>query len=193
MSFKIAGVLLAAGLSRRAGPVNKLLVPIDGIAMGRRCLACMLESGCAPIVVVTGHEAARVEAELAVDGAEFVYNKAFADGMGSSVQAGVAALPADVDAVIIGLADMPHVQPQTYARLRDAYAPEAGQHICVPSFQGKPGNPVLFGRRFFKALLQCAGDKGGRLIVAENPDCVVEVPVSDPGIHMDHDTVQGLT
>ncbi|NQV99809.1 MAG: nucleotidyltransferase family protein [Rhodospirillales bacterium] len=192
MTYKIAGVLLAAGMSRRAGPVNKLLAPVAGVAMVRRALAAMVEGGCAPVVVVTGHQAARVQAELAGDGILFAHNPAYGEGMGPSLRTGIAALPADVDAAIIGLGDMPHVEAQTYRQLIKSFSPSDGHKICMPGYQGKPGNPVLFGRRFFAELMAIAGDRGGRSVVTDNPAAVIDVAVEDPGIHLDHDTVQGL-
>lgn len=188
MTYKVGGILLAAGLSRRAGDINKLMVPIDGIAMARRCLTSLINSGCDPIYVVTGHEAKRIEAELTSDAVSFVHNKDFEEGMASSIRTGVGMMEKNVDAVLIALGDMPHVKPVTYKALINNYAPEQGHEICMPNDQGKPGNPVLFGRRFFSDLTNISGDKGAKSIALKNAEFVVDVAVDDPGIHLDHDT-----
>ena len=193
MAYKIAAILLAAGMSKRAGPVNKLLAPIDGVAMVKQCLDVVMRSACDPVLVVTGHEAPRIEAALNRSGISFVHNDTYAEGMASSIRRGINALADDVDGVVIVLGDMPHIQPQTYEALFKAFALDQGHQIYVPVQGGARGNPVLFGRRFFADLEQLKGDKGGKPVMEKNTTDVFEVPVNDPGIHRDHDVVSELS
>lgn len=189
MAYKIAALMLAAGMSRRAGTINKLLAPIDGVPMARRSLDVLVGSRCAPVYVVTGHEAQRVESALGGKGVRFVFNEGFADGMGASIASGIKAMPADVDGVLIGLGDMPTIQTETCDALIKAFAPDQGKDICIPSYNGKRGNPVLFGRQWFAALELLTGDVGGRTIIQNNKPHILDVLVDDPGIHIDHDVI----
>ncbi len=189
MSPKIGLILLAAGLSRRSGKTNKLLAPIDGKPMVLAAVDAAMASDCGPVVVVTGHEAERVKEALAGRDVVFVHNEDYAEGMASSIRCGVRALADQVEGILIGLGDMPHIQSETCAALINAFDPDQGRDICVPVCDGRPGNPVLFGRRLFSSLEHLKGDTGGKAVIRDNPACLIKVPVDDPGIHIDHDVV----
>ena len=188
---RIAAVILAAGRSSRSAPVNKLLHEAGGAPMVRRVADVALAAGLDPVIAVTGHQAAAVKAALAGCGAAVADNPDYARGMGGSIGVGVRALPADVDGAFIVLADMPDVGAATYGVLVAAFDPDEGADICVPVSQGRRGNPVLFGRRHFPALMAIEGDRGGKAIIAANEDRIVEVPVDDPGVLADYDDVAG--
>lgn len=189
MAEKIGAILLAAGMSRRSGDVNKLLASINGATMLLSAAETLIASACAPVVVVTGHEAERIEQALTGQDVEIVHNPEFETGMASSVRAGVRALAGRVDGALVALGDMPHVKGSTVASLIDAFDPARGHEICLPVDKGRPGNPVLFGHRFFDALQRIEGDRGGKPILQQYPESVVEVEVDDAGIHLDHDVV----
>ena len=189
MAHRIGGLLLAAGMSKRAGSINKLLAPINGTPMIETALDRLRDSSCDPVIVVTGHEALRIEQALMLPNIQFIHNPDYASGMASSLRCGVAAMMSSVDAILIALADMPHIKPTTYETLIKSYAPESGHHICVPTEGNKRGNPVLIGHKYFTQVEQLQGDKGGKPIIEKNPEAVLEVPVDDPGIHQDHDTI----
>lgn len=183
----IAGVVLAAGESRRARPANKLLAAVGGQPMVRRAAETALAAGLDPVIVVTGFEAEKIGAALAGLNVRFVHNDDYANGMGGSIGRGVAALPADAAACVILLADMPEVKPRSITALVAAFDPAAGREICVPVVDGRRGNPVLFGRDHFAALSAIAGDRGGKAIVAAHPGNVAEVAVDDAGVLADYD------
>jgi len=193
-SIAIGGVLLAAGMSRRMGAQNKLLVEIDGVPMVRRAAAAMLEGGIRELVVVTGHEGDLVAAALHGLALRIVENTSFADGQAGSVAAGIAALSDGVSGALIGLGDMPFIPPELVAEMiRDHSA--LGDHesrISFPVFEGRRGNPVLWGRSFFPALSDLSGDIGGRRILAENPAAVNSIGWIDDSIHRDIDTGDDL-
>ncbi|HAM47496.1 MAG TPA: 4-diphosphocytidyl-2C-methyl-D-erythritol kinase, partial [Alphaproteobacteria bacterium] len=69
---------------------------------------------------------------------------------------------------------------------------EEGREICVPTFEGKRGNPVLFGRRFFPEMMQVSGDVGARHLIGEYAEAVCEVPSPDRSIFLDLDTPEAL-
>lgn len=188
----IAGIVLAAGQSRRMGPQNKLLIPLDGVPMVRRVAETMAASKAAGTTVVTGHEADAVTAALSGLGVTIRHNPDYAEGLSTSLRTALAALPAEVDGAVVALGDMPHVRTETINRLIAAFNPVEGRVICVPTFNGKRGNPVLWGRRFFAELAQVSGDKGGRQLLADQMELVCEVPTDDPGILADIDTPEAL-
>ena len=192
---RIAALLLAAGQSRRMGVVNKLLVEIDGVPMVRRVAEAMRRSQAAPLVVVLGHEADRVRAALTGlgGGVTIVENPDYAAGLSTSLRRGLAALPADVDGAVVCLGDMPRVAPRTIDRLLAAFNPAEGRAICVPTRNGKRGNPVLWARRFFPEMQEIAGDVGARHLIGAYPEAVAEVEMDeDDGVLIDIDTPEAL-
>ena len=189
MAYKVGALLLAAGMSKRSGLINKLLAPVNGISMVETSLDQLQKSLCHPIFIVTGHEAERIEQILMCAGVRFVHNPDYSSGMASSLRCGVEAMANGLDAILIALADMPHIESSTCDALIKKYAPEKGHHICVPLQKGKRGNPVLIGHEYFGQLQQLRGDKGGKQILYKNTDAVLEVLVDDPGIHQDYDVI----
>lgn len=187
----IAVILLAAGLSTRASPRNKLLLaaPGDDTArpMVRRSAEILLASRAQSVIVVTGHESTKVKAALDGLTVTFVHNPDYSDGMAGSLAAGIAVLPDHVSGALIALGDMPKVQTTTVNALIQTFNDAAGPSICIPVQEGRRGNPVLFGRAHFPSLSVLMGDHGGKTVVRANPDAVAEVAVADPGIHLDFD------
>lgn len=182
-----AGLLLAAGRSRRMGGRSKLLLALDGRPVIRRAAESLAESGVGRLVVVLGHRAKDVRRALEGLPVEFVENRDFTQGMGHSIAIGVAALGAECRSVVIALGDMPRVNPCTVRKLIEAH--RSGKAIAVPVLGGRRGHPVLFDLlRFRKDLASLSGDAGARGILDSHPEEVGEVPVDDPGIHFDIDT-----
>lgn len=107
------------------------------------------------------------------------------------MKAALAVLPDDCDGAIFSLSDMPGVSAALIDRLIDAFAPEKGRLIVVPTFQGKRGNPVLFSTRFREALMAIEGDVGARHLIGANAESVVEV-VADMAAVIDVDTPETL-
>ena len=188
----VAALVLAAGRSTRMGPVNKLLAPLGGRAMVRAVVDA-LEGSCArPVVVVTGHEAERVGGALAGTGIRLVHNPAYREGLSGSMRAGLAALPESAEAAIICLGDMPLVASRHVDKLVAAFDPAEGREICVPVFEGKRGNPVLFARRFFAEMAAIRGDVGARHLIGEYEEYVCEVAMDDRAVLLDVDSPQAL-
>ena len=186
---RIAALVLAAGQSRRMGPANKLLAEVDGAAMLGRALEAARASQAASLLVVTGHERERIEA--AVD-APTVHNPDYAEGLSTSLRAGIAALPEDIDGAVVLLGDMPFVSAAHIDQLIAAFNPLEGRSICVPTFNGKRGNPVLWGRELFAEMGSVSGDVGAKHLIGANGDLLVEVPMPDEGVLHDVDTPASL-
>lgn len=190
---RIAAIVLAGGQSRRMGRVNKLLASIDGIPMVVRVVDVALAAQTAQVVVVTGHEEARVREALTGKPVSFVHNSDYAQGLSTSLKAGLAGLPEDIDGVVVLLGDMPRIKPSHVDRLIAAFNPLEGRAICVPTYAGKRGNPVLFASRLIAEISAVAGDVGAKHLIGEHADEVAEVPIDDDAIFVDVDTPQALT
>jgi molybdenum cofactor cytidylyltransferase len=188
----VAALVLAAGRSSRMGGPNKLLAEIGGRPLARIVTEQVLASRARPVIVVTGHQRERVEAALAGLPVEFVYNAAFADGLGTSLKAGIAALPAQADGVIVCLGDMPQVDAAMIDRLVGALAPDKGALIAVPTIAGQRGNPVVWSRRFFPELMAVEGDIGARHLIGRYSEAVIEVPLTGTAALTDVDTPEAL-
>ncbi|TXL72968.1 4-diphosphocytidyl-2C-methyl-D-erythritol kinase [Vineibacter terrae] len=194
---RIAALVLAAGRSSRMGGPNKLLAEIDGMPMVARAVAAALASQAVSVTVVLGHMAAEVKAAVASLGASadkvrFAENPDFADGLSASLRAGLGALPADVDGVLVCLGDMPAVSSAQLDRLIAAFNPVEGRSICVPTVGGKRGNPVLWDRRFFAEMTGVSGDSGAKHLIGEHADLVCEVEMGSEGVLIDLDTPEAL-
>jgi molybdenum cofactor cytidylyltransferase len=189
---RIAGLILAAGRSTRMGGPNKLLEEINGRALVRHVAEHVLASRAKPIVVVTGHQKERVEHALAGLPVTFVHNPDFADGLSTSLKAGIAAVPAEADGAIVCLGDMPQVSAKLIDRLIAAFDPARGALVVIPTIEGKRGNPVLWSRRFFPDLAAVEGDVGARHLIGGYAEAVVEVPLEDAAALTDVDTPEAL-
>ncbi|GLS23699.1 4-diphosphocytidyl-2C-methyl-D-erythritol kinase [Labrys miyagiensis] len=189
---RVAAVILAGGRSTRMGGPNKLLQDYRGKPLVRHAVEASLASKARSVTVVTGHQAEAVRAALAGLPVAFAHNPHFAEGIATSVRTGIAALPADCEAALIGLGDMPLVGAPLLDRLIEAFEPRKGAHIVLPVTGGQRGNPVLWSRRFFGELQTLQGDSGGRQILKANADAVAEIAVSSAEASFDVDTPEAL-
>jgi molybdenum cofactor cytidylyltransferase len=193
---RIAALVLAAGQSRRMGPDNKLLAAVDGKPMVVRAVEAALASQAEPVIVVTGHERDRIEAVLAGLDLRGVHNPDYAQGLSTSLHRGLAALPDGTDGVVVSLGDMPRVEAAAIDRLIAAFNPLEGRAICVPTWDGKRGNPVLFATRFLAEMQEIAGDVGARHLIGAYPELVAEVAMDETdaghGVLLDVDTPEAL-
>jgi molybdenum cofactor cytidylyltransferase len=189
----IAAVVLAAGQSTRMGAVNKMLAEIGGKPLVRIAAEQALASRAKPVIVVTGHEREQVATALAGLPVRFTHNPSYADGLGTSLKAGIAAVPVDADGAVVCLGDMPQVDHQLIDKLIAAFDPERSALVVVPSINGRRGNPVVWSRRFFNDLMSIQGDIGARHLIGSYADAVVEVPVAGDAALTDVDTPESLS
>jgi molybdenum cofactor cytidylyltransferase len=188
---RIAALLLAAGQSRRMGS-NKLLAEIDGVPMVARTAQRLLSSHARPIIAVLGNQADQVDAALGRLPVARVRNPAFAEGLSTSLKCGLAALPPEIDGVIVCLGDMPLVTGRDIDRLIAAFNPLEGRAIVVPTRRGKRGNPVLWAARFLPEMAELAGDVGAKHLIGEYAELVCEVEMDSDGVLVDVDTPDAL-
>ena len=184
----IHAVLLAAGRSERMGRNNKLLLNVDGIPLVRKSAINILNSNVTSITVVTGFDENKIVNALSGLNVNFVKNINFREGLSSSLKAGLANITPTTSAVIICLADMPKIQPEHINQLIENFNPLKGWEICIPTNNGKRGNPVLIGSRFFPYIFETNGDFGAKQIMKQHSDKIVEVEIGTSDIHFDIDT-----
>ncbi|WP_137044041.1 NTP transferase domain-containing protein [Pseudolabrys sp. FHR47] len=189
---RIAAIVLAAGRSTRMGALNKMLAEIGGKPLVRIAAEQALASRAKPVIVVTGHQREQVEAALAGLPVRFVHNPDYADGLGTSLRTGIAAVPAEAGGAIVCLGDMPQVDSGLIDKLLAAFDPEKGALIVVPSIDGKRGNPVVWSRRFFNELMSISGDVGARHLIGQYGEVTTEVPLSGEAALTDVDTPESL-
>jgi molybdenum cofactor cytidylyltransferase len=189
---RIAILLLAAGQSRRMGGPNKLLLPVGGVPMVARVAQRLLAARARPVIAVLGNDAEAVDAALGKLPVDRIRNPDYAQGLSSSLKRGVAALPEDVDGVVVCLGDMPLVTGRHLERLIAAFNPLEGRAIVVPTRHGKRGNPVLWAKRFFPEMAELAGDVGAKHLIGEHAELVAEVEMDDDAILVDIDTPDAL-
>jgi molybdenum cofactor cytidylyltransferase len=189
---RIGAILLAAGRSTRMGEENKLLAEIGGKTLVRIAAEQALQSKARPLVVVTGHQHERVQAALGELDVTLVHNPEYAEGLSTSLKSGLSALPDNVDAALVLLADMPRVDAPLIDTLIGAFDPARGALVVVPTFDGKRGNPVLWSRRFFPDLMALQGDVGARHLIGSHAEAVTEVAVNGSATLTDVDTPDAL-
>lgn len=184
----IAGVLLAAGASRRFG-TPKLLQPLaDGTPMALASARALL--GGADRLIAVVHPADKALARLFADhGVPVLPCPEASQGMGRSIACGVRE-SAEADAWIIALADMPFVRKGTIHGVAELL--RDGAMLAAPLYAGQRGHPVGFSRSLGSALCGLEGDEGARSIVARHLDELRLYPCADPGVHWDIDTPEDL-
>jgi molybdenum cofactor cytidylyltransferase len=185
----VGGVVLAAGPGERYEGPYKLLETVDGTAMVRRAVAAMAESGVSEVVVIVGHEADAVREAIGDLDVEYVENPSYQDGQSTSLHLGVeVARERGWDATVFGLGDMPFVTSTAIDQVIDAYA-DGRSTIVAAGFEGKRGNPTLFDKSHYDALMDVTGDTGGRPVIMASADVGI-VETDEPGVMRDIDTVE---
>ncbi|MFG3258400.1 NTP transferase domain-containing protein [Streptomyces sp. NPDC048172] len=193
---RVAGLLLAAGGGRRLGGRPKALLSHRGRPLVEHAVRALREGGCAPVHVVLGAAAYDVRARAALSGAVLHDNPDWAEGMGSSLRTGLAALSAegdvgDVDAVLVSLVDQPGIGPAAVARVRAACA--SRETLAAAAYEGRRGHPVLFGAAHWAGIAASAeGDQGARAYLRTHAADLTLVECGDVADPADIDTPDDL-
>ena len=178
----ITAIVLAAGLSRRMGNENKLLLPFGQSTILTTTLANILSAKIGETLIVVGHEAQNVQATLVADLQKYplsinaqnaskmtiLTNNHYEKGMTTTIQTGVEAADADSAGYMICLSDMPFITPEEYAFLTNEFLKileTNKQAIVQPVFKGKRGNPTLFSSFYRKHILELTYTEGCKPIV----------------------------
>jgi CTP:molybdopterin cytidylyltransferase MocA len=184
----VAGLVLAAGESRRLGR-PKALLEIDGERLVDRAVRVLHDAGCTPVYVVAGAAPLGDLSAHAAGQVSVVENPDWATGMGSSVRRGLAAVTEE--AVVIMVVDTPGIGTAAIRRLIEAHT--AGATAAVATYDDAPRNPVLLAREHFAGASALAvDDVGARAYLAARPDVVTKVECSDVADPFDIDTTDDL-
>lgn len=169
---RVAALLLAAGLSRRFGPEDKLLAPYRGQPLASHARDSLASIGFSARLAVVRAHAPPLTALFDPRRFTILANPDPDAGMASSIRLGVAAACAeDVDALLICLADMPRIDGALLMALCTAYDPAAGLLVTTDGDRRTP--PALIGRRHFDTLSRLQGDAGARSLLADAPGFAV--------------------
>jgi molybdenum cofactor cytidylyltransferase len=190
----VAGVVLAAGSSTRMGR-NKLVLDLGGGTVVRRAVQAALEARLRPVVVVLGHEAERVRAEVADLACRVVMNPDHAQGVATSLHAGVRTVPDDAAALVVVLADMPFVTASMIDALVRRFR-TTGAPVVVSRYGETEAPPTLFARPLFPELLATRGERGAREVALrhQREAAVVAFPpeaLRDLDVAEDYERVRG--
>ncbi len=183
----ISAILLAAGKSRRMGK-PKLLMPFGQSTIVGQAIDNLLSSVVDEVIVVVGYRAKEAIKTLVTKPIRLVTNPGYEQGMSTSIIAGLNIVDSQAQAVMLALGDQPLVNSQTINKLvKGFYNHDKG--IAVPTCQGRRGHPIIFAIKYREKLLELKGDMGGRQIIKDHPDDILEVAVNCEGIYIDIDTV----
>jgi molybdenum cofactor cytidylyltransferase len=178
----VAGLILAAGESRRMGS-PKALLPFRGETFLDRLIGLFAQY-CSPIVTVLGHEPEAIRRGLLhPERARFVVNADYRQGQITSMQCGLRAIPAEAEGVLFTLVDHPNVQAETLDRLLEAPRPL----LAIPRYAGRRGHPLFFARELIPEFLALPADSSARDVLQKHSEGIRYVDVQDPGILDDID------
>ncbi|MEU5536948.1 nucleotidyltransferase family protein [Streptomyces sp. NPDC020362] len=190
---EIAGLLLAAGGGRRLGGRPKALLQHRGRPLVEHAVGVLRAAGCGRIHVVLGAQADEVRARAELGGCLLVDNPDWAEGMGSSLRAGLGSLAATgVRAALVSLVDQPGIGPAAVARVLGAYEDE--ESLVSAAYDGVRGHPVIFGAAHWPGIAATAtGDRGARAYLRDHAAAITLVECADVAAAYDIDTEADLS
>jgi molybdenum cofactor cytidylyltransferase len=179
----VAGLVLAAGGSRRLGRPKQLL-PFGDATLLDHTVAAARACDFDQLLVAVGGEADAVRARVNLAEADVVVNPGFGTGCSSSIAVAVDALDPAATVLVLMLGDQPGVVPET---VRALLAGRGDAPLAVCRYDDGRGHPFAFDRAVFDDLRGLHGDKAVWRMLERRPDDVAEVPVAGP-VPLDVDT-----
>ena len=179
----IAAIVLAAGKSERMGR-PKALLQLHGRTFLEHILDAISTSSVAETVVVAGHHRNEIDEHVSRR-VPVIFNPDYERGMITSFQAGIRSLSDGVSGALLFLVDHPLVDSSTIQTLIANFSPN---RIVLPVFEGRRGHPVLFAVEVLREVLALPASEGANIVVRRDPNRIVHVPVTSPGILVDVDT-----
>ncbi len=177
----ISGLILAAGLSRRMGQ-PKQDIKLLGKPLLDYSVTAFNSSAVDEVIVVVNQKRTSDSPKV-----RFILNADPSLGISSSLRVGLGAIGGGSEAAVIGLGDKPLLLPRTIDAMVDTYR-RTGSRIVIPVHRGIRGNPILFHRSIFPAILSLSGDVGAKQVIIRNEEMVFELEVDDDGVLLDVDT-----
>ena len=187
---KIMGVILAAGNSTRMGKDNKLLKNIGDSPLIRNTAIEMLKSDLDSCSIVLGYQSDKVAAVIRDLNINLILNPMWEKGQASSLKAALNTLDTTYSDILIMLGDLPGIKSSHINKVIEEHllTNNRKSKITIPSFKGRKGNPVIWGRSFFQDLSNLEGDVGGRALFSEHPAAINIIEMDDPWVVTDADT-----
>jgi molybdenum cofactor cytidylyltransferase len=185
----ITGVILAAGMSSRMGPVNKLLLKYKDHTVIEETLTQMMNSGVDEIIIITGFEHTRIERVLAGhlnDRTKFVYNGKYRQGRAESIKCAIGTIADQVDAALFMVADKPGVTSDLINKAMERFRRDRPAVLYVETSSGR-GHPIIFAKGVFDDLLSLEGDCVGDELVSNYRDDLVRLADEKPQIDIDNE------
>lgn len=187
----ISCIVLAAGTSSRFGNTPKLLAHLGAHSILQLSYDLLAQFNLQEIVVVLGYKHEKLRSQLPV-AANCVVNPNYNTGIASSLRCGIDALKCSGQGIIVHLADVPFVLPETIEKLITDFTGANGTKICVPVFRKKRGHPVIFPPSYKETLRKLEGDTGARNLIQANTENLLQVEVDDANIAFDIDKKSDL-
>ena len=189
MSYEnVSVVILAAGLSRRMGDVNKLLLPYRGRTLIRHTVTLYEALGVGQIIVVVGFQQDKVRAALQGVNADIVANEAYQQGQITSIRRGFKAIRSKTETVLVALGDLPLLTAEEIQFVLSAYLKQSSKSIAIPHFQGQRGHPIVISATQARAVDEEGVVLGCRKLIDKFPDKVLKLEMPTSGIVEDLDS-----
>ncbi|MBA7579092.1 Molybdenum cofactor guanylyltransferase [subsurface metagenome] len=186
-TMMISVILLAAGRSKRMGKLKQVMPFGQSTVLGQ-AINNLLASVVSELIVVVGYRAKEVIRSIATEPVKLVINPDYGQGMSTSIIVGLNLVDSRAQAVMLALGDQPLINSQIVNRLIEEFC-NHDKGIAVPIYQGRRGHPIIFASKYKEKLLELDGDIGGRQIVKDHPDDILEVAVNSESIITDIDTI----
>jgi CTP:molybdopterin cytidylyltransferase MocA len=183
---RLPAIILAAGVSTRMGEF-KPLMPLGKTTIIERIVRLFRSAGISDVRVVTGHRSSALSPVLKLLRARQIYNPAYAEGMFSSVLAGVNSLESDKVAFFLLPVDIPLVRKHTLETLISAFA-VGSRSILYPVFEGQRGHPQLISTDLLRGISRWSGQGGLCACLEQYEQRAANVIVADENILSDMDT-----
>lgn len=192
-----AGMILAAGLSKRFGTSKQLLRLRKGYML-EYVIRASLSSDLNKVYVILGHNHKKIlkalsENKNSIENNRFeiLINRQYRQGMSSSIHAGLTSIKSTFGSVMFLLGDQPLVDSALINLMLEQYY-RSDKNICVPAYKGKRGNPTIFSSEYFSHLENVTGDSGGKDIIMAHPDDILTIETDSPACVYDIDTLSDL-
>lgn len=184
----ISAILLAAGESKRMGELKQLMPFGQNTTIVEQAIDNLLSAAVSEVIVVVGYRAEEVIKSIVGKPVKIAINPNYRQGMSTSIIAGLNLVDSRAQAAMLTLGDQPLINSQTINRLIEEFH-NHDRGIAIPTYQGRRGHPIIFAIKYKEKLLELKGDIGGRQIVKDHPDDILEVAVNAGGIITDIDTI----
>ena len=183
----VSAILLAAGESKRIGK-PKLLLPFGKGTILGQTIDNLLSSKVGEVIVVVGYRAQEMIKAIANRPVKVVVNPFYHQGMSTSIIVGLSLVDGKARRLMVALADQPLINNKVFNRLVEESL-GADKGITIPIYRGKRGNPIIFSTKYKEELLSLKGDVGGKQIIKQHPDDILEVAIDSESINIDIDTM----